>query len=89
MNPEGAKAELLVNICKDRGATGYISPPGSKDYLEASDDFEKAGIALEYFNYNHPEWPQPYGGFEPYMSILDLVFNMGDQSMDIIRQGLS
>ncbi|MEZ5813479.1 MAG: WbqC family protein [Alphaproteobacteria bacterium] len=89
MSVEGHKAALLVNICKERDATLYLSPPGSRDYLEASDDFERAGIALEYFNYNHPEWPQAYGDFEPYMSILDLVFNMGDKSMDTIKQGLS
>lgn len=85
----GQKENLLVDICKDRGASHYISPPGSKAYLDESDAFEKAGIALVYHNYEHPLYTQLYGNFKPYMCIIDLLFNEGPASADIIKKGLT
>ncbi|MGH1403795.1 MAG: WbqC family protein [Alphaproteobacteria bacterium] len=86
---EGDKDILLANICKDRGATHYISPPGSKAYLDDSDTFETAKIHLSYHDYNHPTYTQLCGDFEPYMCILDLLFNEGSNSANIIKTGLS
>jgi len=31
---EGSKSELLANICKETGATQYLSGPSGRDYLE-------------------------------------------------------
>jgi len=88
MDVAGQKSALLVDICQKCDATAYLSPPGSKEYIDASDDFDRANINVSYFHYNHPEWKQPYGDFMPYMSALDLLFNMGDKSIEIIRQGV-
>jgi hypothetical protein len=87
MNVEGQKSTLLVEVCNELGAKGYLSPPGSKEYIDASDDFEKAGIDVRYFEYNHPQWKQCFGEFEPYMSALDLLFHKGKEGIDTIREG--
>jgi hypothetical protein len=87
MNVQGRKAALLVDICRQKGAKRYVSPPGSREYLDTSDDFDRAGIPVAYFEYAHPEWRQLHGEFEPYMSALDLLMNMGGQSIGILRQG--
>ena len=87
MSVTGAKAALLVDICQKRQANHYLSPPGAQDYIAASNDFEQAGIKVNYFTYEHPEWGQQYGNFIPYMSVIDLLFNVGDKSMTVIRQG--
>ena len=89
LDVSGTKDDLLVDICQVRNATHYISPPGSKVYLDESDAFEVAGIDLSYHDYNHPEYTQLHGDFEPYMCILDLLFNEGSKSGEIIRTGLS
>lgn len=83
----GRKAELLFNICKKIEATEYISPPGSKDYLDHSDIFLKNNFPLKYFNFSHPEYKQLYNQFIPYLSIVDLLFNEGPKSLEIIRKG--
>ncbi len=88
LNAAGTKDELLLDICKKRNCTHYFSPPGSKSYLEGSDIFEKAGIPILYHNYKHPQYSQLHGDFEPYMCILDLLFNEGARSAEIIRKGL-
>ena len=84
----GSKDHLLVNICNVRGADLYFSPPSSKTYLEYSDAFNRAGIELVYHEYHHPIYSQLYGTFEPHMCILDLIFNEGNKSLEIIRSGI-
>ncbi len=84
----GKKEDLLVDICQKREATHYISPPGSKAYLDQSDAFDRVDIDLSYYEYPHPYYTQLHGDFEPYMCILDLLFNEGDQSAKIMKKSL-
>lgn len=83
----GTKAELLASLCDQVGATEYISPPGSKGYLDESNVFARRGLPLRYFNFTHPEYPQRYGDFLPYMSAVDLLFNCGLESLSLIAKG--
>ena len=85
---QSAKAQRLADLCRVHGATTYISPPGSKDYLEDDPSLSDSGIELQYFSYEHPEWPQRHGAFEPYMSVVDLVMNALPDALTILRSGL-
>lgn len=84
---EGSKAELLASLCEEVGATEYIAVPGSRNYLEMSDAFLKIGISVRYFEFNHPQYSQMFGGFSPYMSCIDMLFNCGAQSLSLIDSG--
>ena len=44
----GHRSEKLVNICKNLGATTYLSGPSGKNYLDA-DLFESNGIKIDFF----------------------------------------
>ena len=83
----GAKGELLASLCRELGASTYISPPGSKDYLDETDAFEKIGVPVKYYEFKHPQYPQPFGDFIPYMSTIDMLFNCGDRSLSLIESG--
>lgn len=86
----GKKSTYLLDICSELGCNEYISPPGSSNYLDqAAQDFQNKDIEIKYFNYNHPVYSQPYQPFLPYMSILDLIFNEGPNSREIIDSGIS
>lgn len=85
---EGRREDLLVTICRAREAGRYVSPVGSKVYLDGSTAFQAAGIDLVYHEYRHPEYPQLWGAFEPYLSVIDLLFNVGPGSLALIRSGL-
>lgn len=87
LDSAGAKADLLVHLCRQVGATRYISPVGSHDYLADSDAFAKAGIELRYHGYEHPIYPQLFGPFLPFMGAVDLLFNVGPESISVIRSG--
>lgn len=83
-----SKAQRLADLCIVHGVRRYIATPGSFDYLDGDSSLADAGIALSYFAYTHPEWPQLHGSFEPYMSALDLVMNALPDALGIIRSGV-
>ena len=87
LDTDGSKTELLVNICKIINADHYISPAGSKEYIDQNNLFIKSGIKLSYQNYKHPTYNQLFGDFIPYMSVIDLLFNEGKKSLEIIKSG--
>ena len=84
MNVEGGKSDLVLNLCKKVGANRYISGPFGRDYLDQT-VFERANIELSFHDYRHPKYPQLFSGFEPFMSAIDLLFNHGPASLDILR----
>lgn len=73
---EGARTDRLIQILRHVGATHYISGPSARGYVEP-EKFEQAGITLEYMEYNYPEYPQLYPPFDPFVTILDLLFMTG------------
>ncbi|MEM7525865.1 MAG: WbqC family protein [Pseudomonadota bacterium] len=81
----GAKADRLAHICRQVGAREYVSPPGSKAYVSGSDAFDAIGVAVRYFAFDHPEHPQLFGPFDPYMSVIDLILNCGSEGAQMIR----
>jgi len=83
MKVPGKKDELVLNLCRELGATVYLSGPLGRNYLQ-EDAFGRQGITVRYDDYRHPSYPQVYPGFEPYMAALDLLFNTGPTSLEII-----
>jgi hypothetical protein len=74
------KTERLVEVCRQAGATEYISGPAARCYLEP-ELFEKAGIRLSWMDYSgYREYPQGHGPFEHSVSVIDLLLNCGDQA---------
>jgi hypothetical protein len=80
----GAKNELVLNVCNAVGCTTYISGPLGKGYLQES-DFADEHIEIVYHNFKHPEYVQLYDGFTPYLSVIDLLFNVGPESAELIK----
>ena len=84
LNINGTSTERLVNICKSIGAETYVSGIGGKEYLDES-IFEKNKIKLEYQQFLHPEYPQHFSKtFIPNLSIIDLLANVGPDSLKFL-----
>ena len=81
---DGQKTDRLIQILQAVQGTHYISGPSARDYIE-SDKFEVAGITLEYMEYNYPQYPQLYPPFDPYVSVLDLLFMTGSDAPHYIQ----
>lgn len=82
----GERSERLLNLCRHVGADTYLSGSAARDYLDVG-LFEAAGIRVTWQDYRHPEYPQLHGPFIPYLSALDLILNLGPDSLDIVRRG--
>jgi hypothetical protein len=81
----GDKTERLVNLCRQVGATTYISGPTAKQYINP-DVFDKNGIKLEFIDYSrYPEYHQLYPPFEHQVSIIDLIFNKGPNAKQYMK----
>ena len=86
---KGTKAELLVNVCEVIGTTRYLSAPGSREYIEESRAFERAGIIVEYHDYKHPRYQQRGDGFLSHIAAIDLLLNEGAEAgLEILRSGV-
>lgn len=82
----GRKDELILSVCRELGATAYLSGPLGRNYLRES-LFRSAGITVRYDDYRHPVYSQAYPGFEPYMAAVDLLLNAGPDSLKTIMSG--
>lgn len=79
----GIKSELVLDMCIQLNADTYIFGEQGKNYAD-TDSFNNKDISLYFQSYNHPVYNQTKGEFLPYMSILDLLFNEGEKSRDIL-----
>lgn len=79
-----ASSQRLAELCRAAGADVYLAGAGGHNYLDTR-PFEERQVRVEFQAYQHPVYPQLFGAFEPYLSVMDLLFNCGDRSPDIIR----
>ena len=68
--------ERLVDIIKSVGSDHYISGPAAKDYLD-TEKLKASGIAVEWMVYDYPCYDQLYPPFDPFVTVLDLMFMQG------------
>ena len=79
MKPEGARSELLLNICRSLGpgSTFLGGMGGSRRYLD-KEAFAAANVGVQWQDFQHPVYPQcGAGAFVPGQTALDLLFNAG------------
>lgn len=81
---EGEKGDLMLNLCKAVGATTYISGISGREYLDA-EQFQTNNIELVFQKFHHPIYRQLYEPFISCMSTIDLLFNHGLDSLNIIK----
>jgi hypothetical protein len=72
----GAKSERLVALLRPRDATRYVTGHGALHYLDEA-PFAAAGIEVHVMAYARRPYAQLHGDFDPHVSILDLIANLG------------
>ena len=79
--------EKIFSILKALNADVYISGEGkgAKRYIKP-EEFSKNGIKLIYQDYKHPTYKQLFGDFISGLSIIDLLFNCGAKSTDLLSR---
>jgi hypothetical protein len=77
------KSDLIVEICEKVGADTYLSGPFGRDYLDLA-AFKERGIEVAFHGYQHPVYGQLFGEFVSHLSIVDLMFNEGSRSLQLL-----
>ncbi|MCQ6556863.1 WbqC family protein [Streptomyces sp. C10-9-1] len=83
--PAGQQTDMLINLCRQRGATRLRVGTGALGYLNLRLLAERA-ITVEVASYSHP----PYGsapGWRPGLSSLDLLLHEGPNALAVLRAG--
>lgn len=82
---DGGKTERLVEIVAELGGTDYLSGPAARSYIDC-EAFDARSIGLHFVDYDgYPQYEQLYGEFEPFVSVLDLLFNTGSGAVDFMK----
>jgi hypothetical protein len=80
------RTERLIEICRRVDCDHYYSGAAARDYLDAT-AFERAGMTVGFQEYDHPTYPQRFGPFVSHLSAVDLLFNCGPESLDVVLLG--
>lgn len=79
------QTEKLLGICKECNADIYISGPAAKDYFD-EELAKKENIQVKWMDYSeYKEYEQLHLPFEHGVSILDLIFNEGNNATKFMK----
>jgi hypothetical protein len=76
--------ERLIAITRYFGSDTYLAGADGRGYMHL-DKYSQSGIKVIFQDFRHPVYSQLFEGFEPLMSVIDLIFNHGEKSLMILR----
>ena len=82
---ENGPNERLISLCRELGATTYISGPTASGYVDR-ERWLASGIELRYIEYAYAPYKQLFEPFEPFVSIVDALANLGAGCLDSLLQ---
>jgi len=83
----GKRTERLISICKKLDAKRYVSSVGAIEYMKQDGGeqlFAAEGIELAFLEYKQPVYSQLFGEFVSGLSFVDLLFNCGPNSSNVV-----
>lgn len=84
LDVKGQSSQRVLDIVKLLEGKVYITGHGAKNYMN-HELFEENKIKIEYMDYKRTPYPQLYEGFDPHVSILDLIANAGRKGIQWIH----
>ena len=77
LNKRGTKEDLIYSLLDNFNINKCIINPGSQNYMKKNN----SKYEIYRFNYNcSNRYKQAYDGFDPYVSIIDMLFNIGSKN---------
>jgi hypothetical protein len=74
----------LIAITKHFGGDTYLAGGGGRQYMDL-EKYKENGLQVLFQDYRHPVYRQLFGRFEPFMSVIDLFLNHGNESLSTLR----
>lgn len=76
--------DRLIALTRHFGADTYLAGGGGREYMNM-EKYAESGIEVIFQEYEHPVYDQLFGDFKPFMSVVDLIYNHGRASLEILR----
>jgi hypothetical protein len=73
----------IVHFMNRFGATRFLEGQAGRSYIQ-EDLLKEAGITVRYQGFEHRAYPQLFGDFIPFLSAVDLLFNLGPRSLEAL-----
>ena len=83
---EMGKTEKVINLCKKARITCLYEGKSGQDFMDLA-LFDREQIDIKFHQFIPNPYPQLHGPFVPRCSVIDLLFNVGGRSLQIIKQG--
>lgn len=85
LNKDLKNMYLLRELCKKKNCTKYISTVGASTYMGNLKKFPDTKIEIKFFEYHEKKYNQIGNKNISNLSVLDILFNEGPNSLDFIR----
>jgi len=82
-NVADIKSERIILFMKELGGDEFFEGAAGENYINKK-LLEEEGIEVIFQNYRYPVYPQQFGEFISHLSVIDLLFNCGEKSLDIL-----
>ncbi len=79
----GKGDDLILDLCEKTGADAYLHGKHGADYID-EEKFRARGVGCAYQNFEHPVYRQQHLPFLSHLSVVDLLFNHGAESLEIL-----
>ena len=79
-----SKTDRLIELLVPRGATAYVTGLGALNYLDEP-ALAAAGVDVRVMQYERAPYPQLFGPFDPHVSVLDALANLGSDAATRLR----
>lgn len=83
-NLNSKKSQLLFDLTKAVDGSIYLSAPGSAIFFKDHNPFAQSNIKLKYHEYVCKEYNQRTKNFLSHCSIIDMIFNIGNEAENTI-----
>ena len=77
--------DRLIALTKHFDADTYLAGGGGREYMNM-EKYAERGIEVIFQEYKHPVYNQLFGDFKPFMSVIDLIYNHGEKSLEILKE---
>lgn len=84
MGISGTRNDGIYQMLELLGARKIVFGVNGRDYADV-EEYRARGIECFFQEYRHPAYRQMHGEFSPFMSVVDLIFNCGPDSLAIIK----
>jgi WbqC-like protein len=86
LDTQSSSSQKLLDLMLQLGGTVYITGHGARNYLDHA-IFDDRSIQVEYMDYRRAPYPQLYGPFDPHVTVLDMIANVGPHAADYLCSG--